>query len=343
MTTTRRLLLFPCEPGTRDGYSLAVAADAARLAPGPEDVVLYRVVQPSAPQGRIRTFGMPTAREKAWNILRGRPPYELSEERLRACLAGHEGPFDEIFSGEIFFYRALRRMFPEARIQVRSHNYYSLGRCRQLLGHHPTNARHSLNLRMYSKLEMELLADRKVSMVFITEEEQAFARLLSPLLRGECWPVVEPGLVMSEAAHAPTAPRLVFFGTAAASHTSIGIEVLCRQVLPGLRTRMPTLEFHLFGHGTEAFHDPARGIQGHGRFAGDGLPFGGDALFCVPDVHGCGVKLKVADLLKGGAPFISTPLGLSGYRLPAHPHILSRDMDDWAEAIHAYFRGAGLA
>ena len=106
---------------------------------------------------------------------------------------------------------------------------------------------------------------------------------------------------------------------------------------------MPDVELHLFGHGSEAYDDPARGVHGHGRHAGEGLPFAGDGLFCVPDVHGCGIKLKVADLLKAGAPFISTPLGLSGYHLPPHPHILVQDLGDWAGAIADYFQAQGLA
>ncbi|MBP1773157.1 MAG: hypothetical protein H6P99_2320 [Holophagaceae bacterium] len=339
--TTRRLMLFPCETGRQDGYSIAVGADVARLAPGPEDVVLFRTHQPSPPRstpaGQIRTFGMPSAARKAWNILSGRPPFELEAERLRACLAGVDGPFEELFSGEIFFYRALRQLYPDVRIYARSHNFYSLARCRQLLGHHPTSLRHALNLALYSKLEMELLADRKVTLIFITEEELAFARLLSPRVRGECWPVIPAGLAASPNLKPPTVPRLVFFGTAA-SHTTLGLDILAQKIFPALRANLPGAEFHLFGHGTEPYHDPAQGIQGHGRFVGEGLPFGGDGLFVVPDVHGCGIKLKVADLLKAGAPFISTPLGMSGYHLAPHPHILVEDLEDWAMALERYFR-----
>ena len=343
MTNPRRLMIFPCETGKGDGYSIAVAADVARLTPGPEDVVIYRASHPAAPQGPVRTIGTATALDKAWNILRGRPPYELSEGQLRKCLEGVDGGFEEIFSGEIFFYRALRRAFPSTQIYARSHNFYSLARCRQLLGHQASNFRHALNLHLYSKLEMELLADKKVTMIFITEEELGFARLLSPLLRGECWPVIDPRITVSGEVHPPTAPRLVFFGSAAASHTAIGLEILSRTVFPQVRARVPLAEFHLFGHGTEKYHDPARGILGHGRHPGDGLPFDGDGLFCVPDVHGCGIKLKIADLLKAGAPFISTPLGLSGYSLSPHPHILVRELDDWVDGIHGYFRSLGLA
>lgn len=216
-------------------------------------------------------------------------------------------------------------------------------KCRQLLGHFPTNLRHTLNMHQYSKLELEILADRNVTMIFITEEELAFARLLAPGIRGECWPVVDPHLAVSAALRAPTVPRLVHFGSSAAAHTAIGLQVLCRSVVPRLRARMPGVECHLFGHGSERFHDPARGILGHGRYPGEGLPFGGDALFCIPDIHGMGIKLKVADLLKAGVPFISTPLGLSGYHLPPHPHILVRELDDWAEAIPAYFLAQGLS
>lgn len=342
MTTSRRLMIFPCETGKRDGYSLAVGADVARLAPGPEDVVLFRSFHPSTSQGNVRTIGTASRADRAWNILRGRPPYEMSDRQLGACLEGIEGDFEEIFAGEIFFYRALRRRFPSAHIHARSHNLYSLARCRQMLAHHPSNFRHALNLHLYSKLEMEILADKKATMVFITEEELAFARLQLPLLRGEFWPVVDPDITVGASIHPPTALRLAFLGSAAASHTSIGLELICRMVMPRLRARNPRIEFHLYGHGTERFDQPALGIHGHGRFQGDGLPFGGDALFCVPDIHGMGIKLKIADLLKAQAPFISTPLGMSGYHLPSHPHILVQEMDDWADTIHGYFRSLGL-
>lgn len=342
MTGTRRLLILPCEPGRGDGYSLAVAADLARLAPRPGDVVVYRSARPARREDGALSIGTATAAGKAWNILRGRPPYELGEAALRRCLAAVEGDFEEIFAGEIFFYRALRRMFPAARIQARSHNFYGLGRCRQLLSRPPSNFRHTLNLVLYSRLEMEILADPKASLAFITEEELAFARLLAPLAPSTWWPVVDPGLGPKEGVAAPSAPRLVFFGSAAASHTAIGLDLLCRDVMPRLRGRLPRAELHLFGHGSEAYDAPARGIHGHGRFPGAGLPFDGDGLFCVPDVHGCGVKLKVADLLKGGAPFISTPLGLSGYHLPPHPHILVHELGNWAEAVAAYFQAQGL-
>lgn len=341
MTSPRRLIILPCEPGRKDGYSLAVGADLARLAPGPGDVVVYRAVPPAPRADGILTLGNPSAAGKAWNVLRGRPPYEVGEGLLRTCLAGAGGGFDAIFAGEIFYYRALRRLFPDTPIQARSHNFYALGRCRQLLTHPPTNLRHTLNLVLYSRLEMEILADPNASLAFITEEELAFARLLAPLAPSAWWPVVPTDLVPAAGLRLPTAPRLVFLGSAAASHTAIGLALLCREVVPRLRARVPEAELHLFGHGSEAYDDPGRGIHGHGRFPGDGLPFEGDALFCVPDVHGCGIKLKVADLLRAGVPFISTPLGLSGYHLPAHPHILVRELGDWAEALATYFRAGG--
>lgn len=337
-----RLMLLPCEPGTGHGYAIAVAADLARLQPGPGDVVLVRADRPVPPGERFRAFGTPARWEQVGNLLRGRPSSEISEARIRGALAGLEGPFDEIFAGEIFFYRALRRMFPEALIRVRTHNLFSLVRCRQWAGRLPTQARHALNMWQYSRLEREILADRKVELVFITEEEAAFARLLWPSLRGAWWPVVDPGLAPAADIRPPTAPRVVHFGSTAAAHTAIGVKRLCRQVWPRVRAALPEAELHLFGHGSERFDDRARGIHGHGRHPGAGLPLAGGALFCVPDIHGMGIKLKVADLLKAGVPFITTPLGLSGYRLPPHPHILVRDLDDWVEAIPAYFRAQGL-
>ncbi|WP_306589625.1 hypothetical protein [Geothrix sp. 21YS21S-4] len=335
---TRRLLIFPCELGLSDGYSIAATADAARLAPGPEDVVVCRTHAPTSAAGPVRTLGMPTAREKAWNILRGRAPYEVSVEAMKACLAGIDGGFDDIFAGEIFFYPALRRLFPQARIRVRSHNFFSLARARQLLTRPPSSFRHDVNMRLHSPLEGEVLRDKRATLILITEEELAFAKLLFPLMRGECWPVVAPDLEASPVIRPPSAPRLVFLGSAGASHTAVGLEMTCRQVVPALRARVPAAEFHLFGRGSESYDAPDRGIHGHGRFPGDGLPFDGDGLFCVPDIHGCGIKLKVADLLKAAVPFISTPLGMSGYRIPAHPHILVEELPDWPEALYRYFQ-----
>lgn len=343
MTSPRRLLVLPCAPGTGDGYALAVAADLARLAPGPGDVVVYRGRPPADPPPGIRFLATPPRWAQALNLLRGRPTSEYSVARLQAVLRAEDGPFEEIFAGEIFFYRALRRRFPGALIRVRTHNLFSLVRCRQEAGHLPTNLRHTVNMTLYAKLEREILADRRVAPIFITPEEEAFARLLWPGLDGACWPVVDPALTVPERFRLPTAPRLVHFGSAGAAHTAIGVACLCREAWPRLRARMPEAEFHLFGHGSERFDDPARGIHGHGRHPGDGLPFGGDGLFCIPDIHGMGIKLKVADLLRAGVPFITTPLGLSGYRLPASPHILVRDLRDWPEAVEAYFRSLGLA
>jgi hypothetical protein len=343
MSQSRRLMVLPCEAGTGDGYSLAVAADLARLAPREADVVVARIARKAPPRNRVRRLETPGRLAQAWNLLRGRPTSEIAERLLRRALAGAEGPFDEIFAGEIFFYRALRRMFPEALIRVRTHNLFSLVRCRQWAGRLPTSLRHAVNVFQYSRLEREILADPKVALVFITAEEEAFARLLWPGLRGEWWPVVEPGLAPAEDIRPPRALRVVHYGSTAAAHTAIGVERLCRRVWPGIRARLPGAELHLFGHGSERFDDRARGIHGHGRHGGEGLPLAGEALFCVPDIHGMGIKLKVADLLKAGVPFITTPLGLSGYRLPPHPHILVRELEDWAEAIPGYFLAQGLS
>ena len=341
MSIKRRLLVFPCEPGKQDGYSVAVSADLARLSPGPGDVLIYRTLHSLAPSFSMRPLRTPGRLEQAWNVVRGRPSSEISGIALRKCLEGVGGEFEEIFSGEIFFYRALRESFPGTKISVRAHNFFCLVRCRQRSRHLPTSFRHSLNMHLYSKLEMEIMSDPNVDMLFITEEELQFAKLLFPGIHGELWPVIDPGLSALAAIRPPSMPRLVHFGSSAAAHTAIGLKILCSKVFPRIRERIPNIELHLFGHGSERYHDPKRGIHGHGRYRGDGMPLRGDGLFCIPDIHGMGIKLKVADLLKSGVPFISTPLGLSGYKLGSHPHILISELDGWVDAICAYFRRLG--
>jgi hypothetical protein len=178
-----------------------------------------------------------------------------------------------------------------------------------------------------------------VTIVFITNEDLSFARLGYPLLKAVCWPVVDPSTLHLEHLEIkrPTTPRIVFFGSASPAHTSVGVKYFTRNIFPVIRAQIPLCEFHLFGSGTKDYDSPNSGVHGHGRYEGCGLPFDGDGLFCVPDTHGCGIKLKIADLLRGHAPFVSTPYGMSGYSIPENPNILVEELDNWAGRIVKYF------
>jgi hypothetical protein len=343
MRKYHRLILLPPEPGHRNGYSIGVAADLARLKPGPDDLVLC-LRHPGAAPGRHGP-GMPPndARTKILNLLQGRSPFEISPSRLDQVLAADQRSFEEVFAGECIFYRAVRALFPRVPIQVRFHNCYSLVQYRQSLRRYPIGWQLALNIRFFSRLEKEVFADRNVASIFVTEEDLAYSRQVFSLRNAELWQVVDPHAFGRLDIRPPTVPRLVFFGSASSAHTGAGVRFLCQRTFPPIRQGMNHCELHLFGNETEKYSRPSKGIFGHGRYEGAGLPCDGNGLFCVPDLHGCGIKLKIADLLKGGAPFISTPFGMTGYSLPAHPHVLVEELENWPARIVEYLEQVTVA
>jgi hypothetical protein len=333
-----RLMIFPASPGHRNGYEIAVRADLARLEPGPEDLVICYAgeLPPGSAFQRMPRENHTPAR-KVLNLLRLHPAAEVGPTILRRMLSPATAAWDEVFCGEVIFYRALRRLFPAMHLHVRVHNFYSFANYRQSLRRFPLTWRMRYHLASFTRLEAEILSDKNVTPIFITDEELGFARLAFPGLEAECWPVVEAAALGRPAVKPPTQPRLVYFGSGSAQHSVIGLQLLCRVVLPQILAEIGHVELHLFGMGTERFSDASRHIFGHGAYHGEGLPLGGDAVFTVPDLLGCGIKLKVADLLRAGTPFISTPFGLSGYVVPASPHVMIGELDAWPRLIGHYF------
>ena len=121
------------------------------------------------------------------------------------------------------------------------------------------------------------------------------------------------------------------------THTRAGVEYLVKRVFPRVLTVNPAAELHLFGGGTEAYHQPQHCVHGHGFYSEKGLPFAGDALFTVPDLLGGGIKIKTGDLLRENVPFITTPFGAEGYHIPDDPSVFVCDIDLWAHMLSSYF------
>ena len=139
----------------------------------------------------------------------------------------------------------------------------------------------------------------------------------------------------------PSKARLIYFG-GTASHQRIGVRRFIDDTFAELRAKRSDTEFHLWGHGTESFDDPARGVFGHGFHAGSGLPLEGDGLFVIPDLLGGGVKVKTGDALRQGVAFLTTPFGAEGYEFDRVEGRMVAEMPAWAGEIERYFRSLGV-
>lgn len=331
-----RLLLLPIAPGGKSGYHKAVADDMRRLGTRADDLVVVH-----QPPGDIRLGGAlevhrprRTAPRRLLNLLRAHPMTDVWPRELRDLVGTQR--FESIFVGDVTWYRAARGVFPDQRLRVRFHNFFSLPRSRAEFRRVTADPLFRLNMALFSRLEREICRDPLVDPIFITDVEQAFFHCHYPGRSTEVWTLE---VAQGAAPKTPSAPRIVYFGSVA-SHQRIGLQRFLRDVLPLARARVPGLEVHLWGKGSERFDDRASSVFGHGFFEGAGLPHGGDALFIVPDVLGCGIKIKVGDLLREGAPFLATPYAMDGYRYTPHPGVIVAELHEWPGRIAEYLAAA---
>ena len=332
-----RLIVLPCDPRRKLGYNRAVARDLARLGDRPDDervVYLEPGIDPPPGYGIIHRPRTLSPR-RPLNLLLGRTLTETFAHDLRPFVAGRS--WHEVFCGEVSFYRALRALLPEQELVVRFHNYFTLCRIRQQARRYPVGARFAVQLKLFSRLEAEIVADRKVRPIFINPAERELFGLQWPGRDAEVWGVDEPQQVL---AAAPKANRLLYLGSTA-GHQSFGLRLLANRVLPEVRKEIPGTEFHLWGEGTARFNRPASGVFGHGYRKDATLPFDGDGLFVIPDVLGGGIKIKTGDAIARGRAFITTPFGTEGYRINPDPNIMVVDFDQWPSTIVEYFRRIG--
>ena len=154
-----RLMLFPREPGPGGGYDIAVGADLARLQPNERDLVVFRSSDFFEPDSRPTSISSNSVFSKIFNFVRRRTVFEVSRQQLLSVLPKDLPPFEDIFSGEIIFYRALRQLYPKAHIWVRLHNFWSLSKYRQEMLKPPINFKLRLNFSLFSRLEQEVFSD----------------------------------------------------------------------------------------------------------------------------------------------------------------------------------------
>lgn len=332
-----RLILLPELPGQANGYQKAVAFDWHKLLVQPEDTVLaYAVNAKGAPPGVqvIKRSGLLSV-GRFENVVRGRSSAELSAGALKGLVEVRSGVYGSIFCGDVIFYRALRRLFPQAQLTVRFHNFYNLLAYRQRFYRYTLGRRFAVTLQALVALEQEIACDPNVTCLFITPEEEAAFRMAYPSRETGCWNPAE-GIEVSKDFLRPTEKKLVWFGGASA-HKAFGLRYFVRQMFPELRRSIPGLELHMYGKGTEMLSNPAAKVWGHSFYKGDGFPLQGKGIYINPDLLGGGIKVKVGDWLQEGIPFISTPFGVEGYQLPESENILVRPIEEWGDTLSSYF------
>ena len=329
-----RLILLPENPGTSSGYHKAVKADLDKLMITENDTVIvysssYNISIPNAITiNRPKKFAL----KRFINIFLLRVSTEVNISELLPFLRGKV--FDEIFCGEVIFYRAIRKLFPHREIIVRLHNFYTLLKKRQKKLKYKLNFQFKLVLFLITKLETEISKDKNVRTIFITKEEYGYFKKLHPNAKSEYWPAYTPETSVFKP---PSKPIIVWFG-GVSTHKRFTIDYFIKHVFKKIRSEYLTVEFHLWGKGTQRYNDVSNLIFGHGFYKKEGFPLAGEALYINPDLLGGGIKLKVGDLLDNGIPFISTQYGVEGYQLPDTDHILIGNIDAWQNMIITYLR-----
>lgn len=333
----KRLIVLPINPGSQSGYAIAVASDMRTLAVTDDDVVVIYQAENQTDRTNIVNVPRPGkfSMVRLGNALRRLPSLTLDPQAIRPLL--DQGPFDEVFCGEVFFYPALRQLFPDTKLTVRLHNFFTLAKARQSCRNYPLDPLFRMNLACFSRLELQIAADPNAKVLFITEQEEAYGRLLYPSIDSAVWPV------QPESIQSPTAPserQLIWFGSIS-SHKRYSMKHFLAHIVPPLREQFPDVVCHLYGRGTQDFDDPTQGVHGHGFFDGEGLPHLGEGIYINPDLLGGGAKIKIGEILRHGGPIISTPFGMEGAPEVDSEHVLIAEIDAWERTLVDYFRALG--
>jgi hypothetical protein len=333
-----RLILLPCDPIRPGGYNRVAAQDLARLHPREGDEILCYIESEFPPPSGMNYFRRPPRRggRKFVNLVVGRALSEVSRSELGAVLRGRR--YDEIFCGDVVFYRALRSLFPDQQLTVRFHNYFMLSEIRRKARRTPVDAHFWLTLRLTSRLERTICSDPLVSPIFINPAEQQCFSLTWPGRSSSLW---GPEPVTSGELRHPTCQRLIYLG-GTGSHQRFGLVRFLDTVFRPLARRYPRLELHLWGDGTESLDAPGSRIFGHGFWTGNGLPHEGDGLFVIPDLLGGGIKIKTGDSIRDGRAFVTTPFGAEGYEWAGGDGRFVAELPDWTQVISSYFNRLGL-
>lgn len=326
------LYIFPDAASHHNGYGVAVLDAYNRLKPKPEDIVVWYTKEANVPYKKENDYVI-SKNISTWkrikNVLRCRPSTELTSGDLAFL---KDMKFDHIHCDEILFFHALRGLFPDQFMTVRFHNVFSRILDRKRLMGLNIDAKFHLILYLCRKSEIEIMRDKNCHKIFISNEDRDYyTSMFGKYEDSEVWPFNPEGI--GDIAWTTFDKKLVWFGGVDA-HKAASVDWFIKEVFKPLKLRVPKLEFHLYGAGTERFSDDHCSIYGHGFHKGSGMPEK-NCLYVNPDTVGGGVKMKLMDLFRAGVPFISTPFGFEGYNknLIDNKHCYVVEPDKWIDTI----------
>ena len=311
-----RLVLLPAMPSDSNGYGIAVKDDISRLALSDNDIVVYYTndsLKDDEPSKVINRFPRLSWRRVS-NLLFFKTSTEISTKDLKKLHIDLDS-VNEIFCGEVVFYRALRSLFPSKIITVRFHNCYARIYDRvRLFKTGDLSLVYKVNLRLFYLLEKEIFNDTNTYKIFISDEDRYYYVSNSGKAGdSEVWGFSPNNeLILKNRFGISTMKRIVWFG-GLDSHKIDSVKWFIHSVFPKLLELFPWLEFHLFGKDTEQFTNPTINILGHGFYKKSDMPYKSDAIYINPDLTGGGVKIKLLNYFESGVCFITTPYGYEGY------------------------------
>jgi len=327
-----------------NGYGIVVSMDYQICKPDDSDLIIWYTNENINPLYKTEDIILSRPRKycakRVTNLLLQRFGSEVNVRDLK-FLKGTT--FDEIFCGDVIFYRAIRYLFPNTRIFVRFHNCFSRIRTRkETLGIH-VDPKLKLDLITMSKLEQLIFKDPMVYKIFISEEDKLYYNLITGMNDAKVSGLtVDPHMAKINRKLMTNISRLVWIG-GAESHKKISLNWFCTEIFPSVRKAIPNCELHLWGNRTMQFNSHKDNIYAHGILKGNDFPYKDSALFINPDIIGGGVKVKVKIYFEEGLPFISTPYGYEGYppKLIDNEHCIVAKPEDWISKILDVLRTYG--
>ncbi|HHX70565.1 MAG TPA: glycosyltransferase family 4 protein [Gallicola sp.] len=310
------LYIYPSAAITTNGYGLAVIEDLKKQDRLKDDIVIWYVKNSAQSPyykntdiviKRLKPYGL----KRIWNVLRNRVSGELYYEDIKFLRNKNIG---NVFCGDVVFYRAIRKLFPDKQITVRFHNCFSRINTRTQILDVKSNLKFRITLKSMFQLEKEIFNDKKVYKLFISNEDRDYYSMITGrTYDSDTWSFTPNEKLMyknRKAIH--FSKKIVWFG-GLEKHKQDSVRWFINKVFMDLKKDIPDLEFHLWGKGTTEFNDKKNKIYGHGFYNGEEMPLKGEALYINPDITGGGIKMKLLTYFENGIPFISTPFGYEGY------------------------------
>lgn len=332
------LYIFPEGANYTNGYSIGVDFAYKRLQPKEDDVIVWYTNFDENKMWYVKEKDIILHKNaflsvrSVSNILHGKDRTELRYKDL-SFLKDYK--FDHIHCDESIFYRALRQIFPDQKMDLRLHNCYARIYDRLRMLQIKMDWKYETKLKNMYKLEREIFQDPNVFKIFISDEDRDYYRnIFGKYSDSETWAYI-PDMEMASKNRKPIKydHRLIWFG-GVESHKKAAIDWFIADVLPEVKKSIPDVEFHLWGRWTDQFNDPENGIFGHGFYEGEGNP-SDCSLYINPDIIGGGIKLKLQSLIESGVPFISSYFGYEGYssELIDDKYIIVEEEGKWADRI----------